>query len=208
MNNFPHINVDNMSISKRKPICGVGINDSDYKTQPLYDGTTIICPFYLTWANMIKRCYSKNTPQRNPSYIDCTVDPRWFSFMTFRKWMITQDWEGKCLDKDILIPKNKLYSPERCVFVSTQINSLLVTSHSRRGKYPQGVRWDKDIEKFRSEISVNNKKKHLGCFEKLRDAHITARKAKAEHITNIAQTQLEPIRSALLHHARLFMDAV
>jgi len=39
--------------------------------------------------------------------------------------MERQDWEGKHLDKDILIPGNKIYSPDRCIFVSSLINLLI-----------------------------------------------------------------------------------
>lgn len=61
-----------------KLVCGVGINDSDYVVQKFE--TTVeddkrkwkfiwICPFYKTWKNMLKRCYSIKTQNNQPTYI-------------------------------------------------------------------------------------------------------------------------------------------
>lgn len=205
---FPCIKANKTSIANRKSIHGVGINDSNYQTQPTVNGKRLACKIYNAWRNMITRCYGEKSLQRNPTYKDCTVDPAWYSFMAFRSWMIKQDWEGKQLDKDILIPGNKLYSPDTCIFVSCQINSLLTDRLAGRGDYPMGVSWDKESKKFRAYINNSNKLKNLGRFDTIKEAHAVARKAKAKHITDIAQTQIEPIKSALLHHARLFLDGM
>ena len=203
---FPHIKATRKSISKRKSIFGVGINDSDYITQPFIGDSRIICPFYIKWKSMIERCYSKKALLKRPTYIGCTVAPEWHSFMSFRAWMIKQDWEGKQLDKDILVPGNKIYSPNTCLFVSQKINTLLLDSPKRRGKYPKGVHWSKQVKKFVAQMNDGDKRKSLGYFDTAEAAHAVARKAKAEHITNIAQTQPELIKSALLRHAKLFTD--
>lgn len=198
----------NKANHKRSLLYGVGINDADYTTQPIINGVKIRCPFYVVWANMMKRCYCKKFQQRRPTYYDCSVDHKWHSFMNFRSWMIKQDWEGKQLDKDILIPGNKVYSPDACMFVSGQINNLFVDSKSIRGAYPNGVTGIPGSEKVRARVRINGKSKYLGRFDSVQDAYMVASKAKAEHITNIAQTQLEPIKSALLNRARLVMDAI
>jgi len=203
---FPYIKANNNSVSNRKSTHGVGVNDSNYQTQPTVNGKKVTCPFYTAWTGMMRRCYSEKYQLKNPTYIGCTVDPVWHSFMVFRSWMIKQDWKEKQLDKDILIPGNKVYSPDTCVFVSCQINSLLTDSAACRGRYHMGVTWLKARGKFHARIKYYGKQNHLGYFDTEEAAYAVARKAKAEHITNIAQTQLEPIRSALLHHARLFSD--
>ena len=203
---FPHIKASKSSISNRKSIHGIGVNDSDYQTQPTVNGKRLACKIYNAWRNMITRCYGEKSLQRNPTYKGCTVDPTWYSFMSFRSWMIKQDWEDKQLDKDILIPGNKIYSPDTCVFVSCQINSLLTDRLAERGDYPMGVSWDKESQKFKAYININNRLKSLGRFNNAQEAHAVASKAKADHITNIAQTQPELIKSALLRHAKLFTD--
>lgn len=101
----------------RKPLYGKGINDSDYVTQPSVGER---CPFFDRWHSMIRRCYSSNKSQR---YDGCTVSSEWLTFSKFKEWMISQEWEGMALDKDILIPGNKIYSKENCVFVPQYVNS-------------------------------------------------------------------------------------
>jgi len=203
---FPCIKAIERYISRRKPLFGVGVNDSDYITNPVIGDSRIMCPFYSKWRKMMERCYSKKLQRKHPTYIGCSIAPEWRSFMSFRSWMIKQDWEGKQLDKDILFPGNKVYSPETCVFVSPEINTLLVDCKASRGKYPQGVHLNKTNGKFIAQARAYGKKKNLGSFNTVEAAHAAARKAKAKHITNIAQTQSEPIRTALLRHAKLFSD--
>lgn len=41
--------------------------------------------------------------------------------------MIKQDWADKQLDKDLINPNNKLYSPETCFFISGTLNRMLQT---------------------------------------------------------------------------------
>jgi len=204
--NFPNIKTNNKSKVQKSSIYGVGINDADYAVRSLIDGKPIICPFYKAWHSMMTRCYSEKLKRVRPTYIGCTVVPEWHRFMIFRAWMVKQDCKWKQLDKDILVPGNKEYSPNACVFVSSQINGLLIDQAARRGKYPQGVSWNKKMKKFVAQANIHRKRIFLGGFDTVEAAHTAARKAKAEHITNIAQTQPEPIRSALLHHAKLFSD--
>ena len=88
---------------------------------------------------MLTRCYSKKYLESYPSYIGTSVCSEWLSAKAFRKWMEQQDWHGKCLDKDIIVPGNKLYSPETCAFVLPATNSFVIACDARRGDYPIGV---------------------------------------------------------------------
>jgi hypothetical protein len=51
----------------------------------------------------------------------------------FKKWMEQQDWDGKCLDKDIIAPGSKLYSPETCAFVLKATNLFVIACDASRG---------------------------------------------------------------------------
>lgn len=58
---------------RNKLLYGVGINDSDYNTQSYVDGKQIICKYYSTWRDMLKRCYDPKTQARYLTYIGCAV---------------------------------------------------------------------------------------------------------------------------------------
>ena len=113
---------------KDKLVYGVGINDADYRVQEKItvvdeDGKkkqklVWICPFYEKWKPMLRRCYSAKYQEVRPTYIGCSVSEDWLRFSTFKAWMAAQDWEGMEIDKDILFPNNKIYSPETCVFIN------------------------------------------------------------------------------------------
>lgn len=117
--------------------------------------------------------------------------------------MIAQDWEGKQLDKDILVIGNKEYSPEFCCFVSSAINSLLNDCGARRGLHPQGVCWDKAVSMFMASIHINGKNKNLGNFPTANEAETAYKQAKKALIIEIAQTQKQNIKEGLLRHAEL-----
>lgn len=167
------------SISKRKPVYGVGITDAEYCIQPRVNGEHTSCPFYACWIAMLRRCYSKKFQDRRPTYIGCKVCDEWHSFIAFKSWMELQDWRGKQLDKD-LIGDGKLYSPHNCVFVSQALNVFFLDSGATRGDYPIGVCWNTQKGKFMATIRVNGKRKHLGLFISAVQAHEAWRKVKLE----------------------------
>ena len=124
---------------KSRLVFGVGINDADYAVETIVNCERQRCPFYRPWSSMLKRCYSEKLHAIQATYIGCSVVNEWHSFMNFRAWMISQDWKGKCLDKDIIEPGNKVYSPDKCIFISNALNSLLTDHAAGRGIYALGV---------------------------------------------------------------------
>jgi hypothetical protein len=99
---------------------------------------------------MLERCYSEKFLERNPSYIGTSVCSEWVYATEFKKWMEQQDWDGKCLDKDIIVPRSKLYSPETSAFVLQATNSFVTTSDAIRGEYPIGVSLYKRTGKYQA----------------------------------------------------------
>ncbi|HHN2558986.1 TPA: hypothetical protein ACRMP4_006574, partial [Pseudomonas aeruginosa] len=95
---------------KKGLIRGVGRNDADYNVYQFIDGERHMCPFYSRWKGMLERCYGKRY-ENSSAYVDCKVDERWLSFMAFREWMQERPWKGNHLDKDLLRPGDKMYSP-------------------------------------------------------------------------------------------------
>ena len=147
-----------------KLVCGVGVNDLGYRTQvweelPKNGGKRIQkavfrCKYYTAWKSMLKRCYSKKYQERNQSYIGTSVCSEWLYATAFKKWMEKQDWHGKCLDKDIIVPGSKLYSPETCAFVLNVTNSFVIARDACRGDYPIGVDFYKPTGKYRAQCKT------------------------------------------------------
>lgn len=188
----------------RKLVCGVGINDADYVTQKnetigYVDGKrklklVWVCPYYRAWASMLNRCYSTKTQERYPTYRGCSVTDEWLTFSVFRNWMMTQDWEGKQLDKDLLIEGNKVYSPETCVFVTQTVNLFTTDRVNDRGEWLIGVHWDKKSSMFMSQCSnpFSKKREHLGLFTCEQEAHEAWLKRKLELAKELAAIQTDP----------------
>tara|TARA_R110000744_G_scaffold246942_1_gene363421 strand:- start:2656 stop:3315 length:660 start_codon:yes stop_codon:yes gene_type:complete len=208
MQEFIEIPANPSSLARRKPLFGVAINDAWYVTQPTVIGKRFICPYYCTWKDMIKRSYYQSFIKKNPTYKGCSVVKEWLLFSNFRKWMEAHDWEGRELDKDILISGNKEYGPESCIFVSHKNNSLLNRHEAVRGEYPQGVSLRKDNGKYKSGCSVNGKQTHLGCFDTIKAAEYVYLVFKADLIRKTAHEEEAAnnpkLQSALLRHAELF----
>lgn len=122
---------------------GVGVNDATFMTSCQYvnaSGQKKVwhCPLYQVWHSMLMRCYNQKYLATSPTYAGCSVHSDWHSFVAFRKWMLTQDWDGNQLDKDILVPGNKVYSKDTCVFIPGSLNNFL-TGDKSVGKYLTGV---------------------------------------------------------------------
>ena len=189
---------------KNKLLYGVGINDADYTVKESItlgyteDGkrkrkVVWTCPFYSRWRNMLMRCYSHNYQVRQPTYQGCVVCEDWLIFSVFRKWMETQAWEGKELDKDILSLGNKLYSPETCVFVDGRVNSFIIESVACRGQWMIVVYLDKRYNKFQARCKDGSgKQKHLGSFNTEIEAHQAWLKYKQELALELAAEQTDP----------------
>lgn len=180
-----------MNPYRRTKLFGVGINDSDYNTQPYVDGKRVKCPFYSRWHCMLNRCYNELTLAKRPTYKDCTVCEEWLTFSNFKRWMAHQDWKGKDLDKDLLVTGNKVYSPETCVFVDRVVNNFLTDSAAARGNFPLGVYYNTYSRKFLAKVKnpFTKKQEHLGLFTCPNLAHLVWRKHKLKLALKLAATQ-------------------
>lgn len=198
MNEFVEIPANKRSLFMRKPVHGIGINDAKYLIEYFRDSVRYRCPYYATWNRMIARCYSKLYLTKNPTYLGCSVHPDWLVFSIFKEWMMAQDWQNNALDKDLLIPGNKVYSKDTCIFVPTEINAIL--RKQNKGKHLLGVSWVKEKNKFKAECSINDATTFLGYFHSELDAHNCYINFKKELLLNIAATQTNlKIRECLIN---------
>lgn len=167
-----------------KLIQGVGINDADYVVTINVEGDYLLgkrnqkrvwtCPFYRVWVNMLLRGYNAKYKAKYPTYKEASVCKEWHLFSTFRAWMQQQDWEGRQLDKDLLVRGNKVYSPGTCCFLSGKVNSFLIEGTAREGQGRLiGTQWEKRGNKFvaRCKNPFTLKAEYLGTFSSERDAH-------------------------------------
>lgn len=203
MTKFIEMPANKMSIVKRSLKFGMGVNDATYIVQTKSANKTITCPYYRCWVDMITRCYSKSFQTRKPTYVGCSVAKEWLIFSNFRKWMETQDWQGKSLDKDLLVEGNKTYSPETCIFVSVRLNNLLGLRARQRGKYLLGVGKLNNSTNFYAQCNdMTGKSYHLGSFKTEQEAHQAYCAYKANLITEVANKQTDlRLKNALLRRA-------
>lgn len=166
----------------KRLLLGVGLNDADYTVTPVLEGKRVWCPYYRVWHNMLHRCYNPKYKSKNMTYKDCKVSDDWKTFSLFKEWMITQDWRGKVLDKDLLVRGNKIYSPDTCVFISSALNSALIEKHMIRGTYLSGVSKGVDCKRYQASACGRN----LGSYSTEIDAHNAWRIAKAGQLKNLA----------------------
>lgn len=139
---------------------------------------------YSTWTAMIQRCYSKEIQKKCPTYEDCTVCDEWHNFQNFAEWYTSQEhYElGYEIDKDLLIEGNRIYSPDTCVLAPKELNSLLNKQEKARGKYPIGVCFDRNKNKFLASVRMNGKQVYLGRYENPHEAAEVYQKAKKQYI--------------------------
>lgn len=135
---------------------------------------------------MLGRCEPDGWQQRNkPAYIGCEVHPDFIKFQDFAAWCHKQvgfGVEGFCLDKDILIPDNKVYGSKTCCFVPMQINNLMIKQTRNRGNYPIGIHYYSARDRYEACISINGKNKQIGRFKTVDEAVSAYASAKKEEI--------------------------
>jgi hypothetical protein len=140
------------------------------------------------WHSMLMRCTSEKLKNRFPSYADCSVCEEWKDFQIFAKWHEENyykiDNEKMCLDKDILIKGNKIYSPNTCVFTPQKINLLFTNRKLDRGNYPVGV--SRDDSSFASKISIKGKDICIGRYSTKEEAFQRYKEEKEKYIKQVA----------------------
>jgi hypothetical protein len=160
---------------------------------------------YTVWHGIMERCYSIKKQQiiTYQSYIGCTVCDEWLNFQNFAQWFNENyyeiDNEKMEIDKDILHKGNKIYSPDNCLIVPTNINKLFIKHVSRRGKYPIGVSMTNNRLRARVTELINGKCKeiHIGYFDTEIQAFNAYKCEKERHIKEVANKYKDKIPQRL-----------
>ena len=90
---------------------------------------------YTRWNAMLRRVYA-NKEYDCKCYKECEVDEEWWNFQNFARWESENFYQVKgdvmCLDKDLLSEEGrKIYSPETCVYLPKQLNSVLPSNNPK-----------------------------------------------------------------------------
>lgn len=168
-------------LDKQKSLLyGVGVNDL-YLTQTVGKNS----PLYLSWKGMLERCY-KNGGIRG--YEDCSVCEQWHKLSNYREFFDENYIEGFAIDKDFLIPGNKVYRPEACIFIPTEINSLLIKCGRDENGKLRGVNYSERLGKYVANVSFSaiGKRIHIGVYDTEAEAERAYISKKREIIKQIA----------------------
>lgn len=165
---------------------------------------TWVDPAYKSWKNMFERAYKMKG--RRPGYSEVTVCSEWFTFSNFETWFNSNFVEGFVLDKDILLPDNKVYCPDFCRFVPPHINTLLSVSKRSKRTGLLGTHTRKSDGRISAKQS-GHRGKHLGYFNSEKEAHFAWLEDKAKCIElaaedyKLSENYLPEIYHALLNRA-------
>ena len=140
------------------------------------------------WRGMIYRCYSPDSLRKRPTYEGCEVIESWKCFQNFCSWVKSQSFYGSGyhLDKDLLSGEAKVYSPETCTFLPSEINVALQLGREKRGDLPVGV-YERDSGRYRVIVGENGKLVHYGTYDSVEEASAVYVKAKEEYVRSLAE---------------------
>lgn len=145
---------------------------------------------YLKWKAILYRCTRNDYSDKSiSSYKECIVCEEWLNFQNFASWFYSNEYtcnEPLCVDKDILVHGNKLYSPNTCLLVPQRINLLFVKEKGRRGNSLIGAQKKCNTNLYTSMLSTSEGNKYLGLFPNQQEAFYAYKKAKEKYIKEVA----------------------
>ena len=176
-------------------VYGVGITGNKYLAKVNGKHTKE----YTAWQGMLKRCFDVKYREIHQTYQSIKCCNEWLYFPNFYEWLHSQENFDKWLsgdnwgvDKDILLKDNKIYAPEFCCLIPRHVNNLFTKTNAKRGSYPVGVYFKKQMNKYCAHISNNKlKQKHLGYFNTPEEAFQAYKSAKESYIKQIAQEEYD-----------------
>jgi len=151
---------------------------------------------YQLWMDVRKRCYSEKYHSEKPTYISCEMYTKWYDFQVFAEWCHNAPFFGTLgyhLDKDILYPGNKIYSPKRCSFVPEEFNKLFLDRRNDRGDCPRGIKISSS-GRFEARCMNRGERIALGTYSSAEIAYSVYKKYKEELVRDMAKEYLETNR--------------
>lgn len=115
---------------------------------------------YSIWNGIYMRCYKQNDVYEGASMCDLWKHDK----DAFAEWWSSEYYEcggeSMAVDKDLLIPGNKEYAPDKCCIIPQTLNTMLSNCKKHRlGKWrsskmelPLGVRYDGGMKMYYGEF--------------------------------------------------------
>ena len=173
-------------------VCGVGIIGNKYPSRI----KGVVVKEYDIWTTMLQRCYSAKFKERNPTYKDVICCEEWLLYENFYEWLHNQSnfekWlngEKWCVDKDILIKGNKIYSPSNCCLVPHIVNGLFEKGEAIRGDLPIGVGKSKKKFQARCRNPFTKQVERLGNYPTAEEAFYIYKEYKENLIKRVAKEE-------------------
>ena len=161
---------------------------------------------YNTWSNMLQRCYDPKYQEKHITYKGCNASEEFHNFQNFGEWDSENyykiEGERMCLDKDILVKRNKVYSPDTCIYVPKTINLLFTKCDKLRGKSVIGTTFRKN-GKYKTWCNIFNpktgksKREYLGVYATEVEAFEVYKCYKERNIKEVADYFKKEIPSEL-----------
>ena len=116
-------------------------------------------PAYQVWSGIYNRCYVNN--DKNSCYKEAIMCEQWKNDKdAFSEWYMSNyyecDGEQMAVDKDLLVPGNKEYAPDKCCILPQTLNTMLSNCKKHRiyrywtkkMELPLGVKYDERLSKY------------------------------------------------------------
>ena len=113
----------------------------------------------------------------------CKASENFKSYSYFYEWCQNQigfNQEGYELDKDLILKGNKLYSEDTCLFIPSELNTLLINRRLDRGNLPIGVSAHQG--RFRVRCCKGSPNRHIGLFNTPEEAFAAYKQVKETYI--------------------------
>lgn len=151
---------------------------------------------YVTWLHMIRRCFSHKEKNRITAYKNVTCCNEWILYENFYEWLHGQEnfikWlngDRWCIDKDILIKGNKVYSPETCCLVPNNVNNLILKHEAGRGELPIGMTKHNNKIQVWCSNPFTGKCEPLGTYSTKEEAFSIYKSYKEDIIKRVANIE-------------------
>ncbi len=135
-------------------------------------------PEYNSWDSMVQRCNNPNNDNyNNYGGRGISVCKKWLTFTNFLNDMGKRP-KGLTIDR---INTNGKYCKNNCRWAtkSTQSRNSRLDKRNKTGV--NGIFWSNRLQKHIASIRVNNKSKHIGCYETIEEASIARKKAEQKY---------------------------